>query len=336
MSELWQALLEGLASILIWLHNITEPLFGVYSWGWSIVLLTLVVRTLLLPLAIKQTTSMRAMQALQPEMKRIQSKYKADRGMMRTDPQRFQELRGKQQEELQKLYSERGINPAAGCLPLVAQMPVFFALFSVLRSESYVPPDAPFYLIDRLSLAATGGAGIGAYLLLGLMGVTTFVSQRQMMASNPAIKDQPQQRVLLYAMPVMLTVFGINFPAGVLLYWVTTNLWTMVQQRIMFRTLGTAGEEASTPAVSPASALAPRRARRADTTEPTEVTSGEKDPSAPKGAPTPKQRDAVRNRAATNSGSGSGRGGKSKTGGSGRNGRKSKGSSAASAKQRRT
>lgn len=287
MSELWQGLLGGLADILIWFHNVTEPVFGRFAWGWAIILLTLAVRVVLLPLAIKQTSSMRSMQALGPETKRIQAKYKADRGLMRSDPQKFQELRGKQQEELQKLYKEHGVNPAASCLPLVAQMPIFIALFNVLRSPDAIPAlqSGVWYLIDPLSAGATTGAGIGAWLLIALMGATTFLSQKQMMSSNPALADQPQQRVLLYAMPLMLTVFGINFPAGVLLYWVTTNLWTMGQQRIMFRHLG----PATPPAAGPAAGK--KAAEPADQTP-----KPPRDASAPKGAPTPKRDEARKNR----------------------------------------
>lgn len=317
MSELWQGLVGGLADILVALHDVTEPLFGIYAWGWAIILLTLVVRIILLPLAIKQTISMRATQALAPEMTKLREKYKVDRGLMRTDPEKARELRLKQNEELQKLYKERGVNPAAGCLPLVAQMPVFFALFSVLRDSSHVEEleNAVWYLIDPLSAGATSGAGIGAWLLIALMGATTFISQRQMMASNPALSNQPQQRILLYAMPVMLTVFGLNFPAGVLLYWVTTNLWTMAQQRVMFRTVG---QRHSTPVTT-----------MADTKGlPQDNGDGDgraKDPSAPKGTPTPKRDTARRDRVAEN---GKAAGGRARPG-------KGSGSSA-SRRQRRT
>jgi YidC/Oxa1 family membrane protein insertase len=315
MSELWQGLLGVLADVMIALHNLVEPASGAFAWGWAIILLTLVVRIVLLPLAITQTRSMRSMQGLQPEVKKIQAKYKADRGMMRSDPERFRELRQKQQEETQALYRERGVNPAAGCLPLIAQMPIFIALFTVLnRNTNLVPQlqEAPWYLIERLSLGATQGAGIGAWLLILLMGITTFVSQRQMQASNPALADNPQQRVMLYAMPVLLTVFGINFPAGVLLYWVTTNLWTMGQQRLMFRK----------PREDASAATSPDRKPAAD--QQGQQNKG-RDASSPKGAPTPK-RDAVRKeRSAANKNSGRG------SSGSG----KGKGGSTSSARQRR-
>lgn len=321
MLELWQGLLGGLAAILEFFHDLTEPLAGVFAWGWAIILLTLTVRVFLLPLAIKQTHSMRAMQALSPEVKKIQAKYKADRGMMRSDPEKFRGLRAKQQEELTRLYRDRGVNPAAGCLPLIAQMPVFFALFTVLRDNAQVPElaEARFYLIDPLSLSATQGAGIGAFLLIALMGVTTFVSQRQMMRSNPAMANQPQQRIMLYAMPVLLTVFGINFPAGVLLYWVTTNLWTMGQQFVMFRNLGDAAPGTATPATA---RPAPKKAALAESDQQT----GQKPAGAPKGAPTPKRNDArkKRNTAADNG----------RAGGKGR--KKSKGNAQASGRQQRS
>jgi YidC/Oxa1 family membrane protein insertase len=313
MTELWEGLVGLLASILETFHNVVEPATGVFAWGWAIIMLTLLVRVVLLPLAIKQTTSMRAMQGLQPEIKRIQAKYKADKGMMRSDPERYRELRSKQQEEQAALFKERGVNPAASCLPLVAQMPIFFALFQVLNDERWVPEmvGARFYLIDPLSLSATQGAGIGAYII-ALMGITTFLQQWQMARSNPAMQDNPQQRVLLYAMPIMLTVFGINFPAGVLLYWVTTNLWTMGQQYFMFRALG----PAPTGGAATPTAGTPKSRRNQDARqEATEVDSGTKDPQAPKGAPTPKRNDArSRNRNTSSTGgrnNGSGKGGTS-------------------------
>lgn len=308
MSELWQGLLGFLADILLQLHDITEPLFGAYAWGWAIILLTLAVRTLMIPLAIQQTKSTRAMQGLQPEIKKIQSKYKTDRSLMREDPDKFREMRTKQQEELQRLYKEKGVNPAASCLPLVLQMPIAIALFNVLRSEAAFE-NSIWYLINPLSAGATNGAGIGAWLLIVLMGLTTFVSQRQLMASNPSLANQPQQRVMLYAMPAMLTFFGLNIPAGVLIYWVTTNVWQTIQQLIMFRTVP-AAETALPPDTSGNGASKTPRGPNP----------------AGKGAPTPKRDDVRRQRAAGN-GSGA-KANPSKQSGKG------KGSTAAS-KQRR-
>ena len=237
MGELWRGLQGALGDLLTFLHDWLEPLTGVFAWGWGIVALTLVVRLLLLPLAIKQITSMRGMQQLAPELKKLQAKYKVDAATRKADPDHYQEQRQKLQQEQMALYRDNGVNPAAGCLPLLAQAPVFFALFSVLRSPDIVPAlqEAPWYLVGSLSETVQAGAGPGAWLLLLIMGISTFVSQRQTMASNPAAASQPQQRIMLYVLPAMLVFFGVNLPIGVLLYWVTTNLWTMVQQYVVFK-----------------------------------------------------------------------------------------------------
>ena len=238
---IWNSILDGLESLLGFFHDTFDaiPLIGVWSWAWAIVALTVVVRLALLPLAVKQINSMRAMQKLQPEIKKIQKKYKADRELMRKNPEKFRQQRQKQQEEMMALYKEHKVNPAAGYLPLLLQLPVFFALFRLLFDEHRVPQleDAGFFLIDSLTNTPlqAGVAGLGAWILVVLMGATTYYSQRQMMASNPAAADQPHMKIMLYVMPIMLTVFAVNFPIGVLLYWVTTNFWTMGQQWVMFR-----------------------------------------------------------------------------------------------------
>ena len=244
MTDLWTSLIEFLGTVLRFFHGITAPIAGSYSWGLSIILLTVAVRVVLLPLAVKQINSMRAMQTLQPEIKKIQKKYKTDRSEMRTNPEKYRAQRQKQQEETMALYKEHNVNPASGCLPLLAQAPIFFALFSLLRSRDLFPEfdTAGFFLVDRLSAAAnTAGARPGALLLLVLMGLTTFISQKQTMSRNPSLEAQPQQKMLLYVMPVMLVVFGWQLPVGVLLYWVTTNAWTMAQQWIMFRNVDVSG-----------------------------------------------------------------------------------------------
>lgn len=238
---IWNGLIDGLEAVLRFFHGLVVgiPLLDLAAWGWAIVLLTFAVRVVLLPLAVKQISSMRAMQGLQPDMKKIQAKYKTDREMMRSNPEKYRERRQKQQEEMMKLYKEHNVNPAASCLPLLAQMPVFFALFTLLRDNSRVEELATegFYIIPSLAEVPTAQMGVGVVVLIGLMGATTFLSQKQMMASNPTASAQPQQKVLLYAMPVLLTVFAINLPVGVLLYWVTTNVWTMAQQFVMFRNI---------------------------------------------------------------------------------------------------
>jgi len=235
---IWNGLLDGLAAILATFQGVFEPipLVGAWSWAFSIIALTVVVRVLLLPLAIKQTRSMRAMQSLKPEIDRIQKKYKADRSMMKTDPEKYRARKQKQQEETMKLYKEHNVNPLGGCLPLLAQMPIFIAMFRLLTTERADPLQGEgFLLVDDLTVNALQGAGIGAWFLVLAMGITMYVSQRQMMANNPASADNPQMKIMLYLMPVMLTIFAMNFPVGLVLYWVTTNLWTMGQQYVMFR-----------------------------------------------------------------------------------------------------
>jgi YidC/Oxa1 family membrane protein insertase len=246
LGALWDGLVDGLKSILELFHGLLEPVAGAWAWGWAIVLLTITVRLVLLPLAIKQTHSMRAMQGLQPEIKKIQKKYKADRDLMRKDPEKYRERRAKQQEEMMALYKEHNVNPAAGCLPLILQMPIFFALFTLLRGDR-VPElaDASFLWIQGLTHAPTFSEPLTMVLVLA-MGLTTFFSQKQMMANNPQMAAQPQQKVLLYAMPVMLTFFALQIFVGVLLYWVTTNVWTIGQQWVMFRNLEPPGTTAQT------------------------------------------------------------------------------------------
>ncbi|CAN5709323.1 hypothetical protein BH18ACT15_BH18ACT15_14940 [soil metagenome] len=233
----------------------------VQSYGISIVLLTLVVRLLLLPLSIKQSRSAREMQRLQPELKKIQTKYKGNRQKMN--------------EEVMALYKEHGANPFGGCLPLVAQMPVFIALFYVIRKPlAYLGattglaealhaalrngvPGVNHFLLWRLDCTptevfqgttSTFGVpcsqsspliAVAPYVvLLLLMGATTYFQQRQLMATrSPTDPTARQMQAIMKIMPVMIVVFAINFPAGVVLYWITTNLWTIGQQKWIFRKL---------------------------------------------------------------------------------------------------
>ncbi len=235
--ELGGQFVDGLGQVLRFLNGLMG-FTGEYSWAFAIIALTVLVRVLLLPLAIKQINSMRAMQKIQPEMKKLQNKYKTDRSLIKTDPEKFKAQRQKQQEAMQALYKEHNVNPAAGCLPLLAQAPIFFALFRLLYSGRVEELDqAGFFLINSLS-SFPQNAGFGAFVLVALMGATTFLTQKQMMASNPASAQMPQQKILLYVMPIMLLVFSFNIPVGVLLYWVTTNVWTMGQQWVMFRNVG--------------------------------------------------------------------------------------------------
>ena len=248
-------------AVLTFLHDLFLPLFGGASWGWAIIALTLIVRVALLPLAIKQTRSMRAMQAIQPQMKALQKKYKVDKELMRKDPEKYKAKKAKLNEEMMALYKEEGANPAASCLPLLAQAPVFLALFYTLRSMDELREEG-FYFFTRATDAAleqglavtVSEASWPGWLLIVLMSGTMFLSQKQMMARNSAqMADNPmaqQQKILLYVMPIFLAVISFQFPIGILLYWVTTNFWQVAQQAIILREVkqeAASGELANKP-----------------------------------------------------------------------------------------
>jgi len=233
-------------SVLTFLHDLLLPIFGANSWGWSIIALTLIVRVALLPLAIKQTRSMRAMQAIQPQMKALQKKHKVDKELMRKDPEKYKAKKAKLNEEMMALYKEEGANPAASCLPLLAQAPVFIALFWTLRDFDTLSEEGFYFFLNATDPAqldglrtAVSAAGWPGWLLIVLMSGTMFLSQKQMMARTAATgADNPmaqQQKILLYVMPVFLAVISFQFPIGILLYWVTTNFWQVVQQAIILR-----------------------------------------------------------------------------------------------------
>jgi YidC/Oxa1 family membrane protein insertase len=230
-------------------------IYGVVGdYGSSIILLTAAVRLVLLPLTIKQTKSMRAMQKLGPEQRRLQQKHKGDRQ--------------KYNEEVMKLYKEQGVNPLGGCAPLLLQFPVLIALYWVIRrpleymqgiSEWALPQalqehplQVQHWLGMRLDCAAatavagrpgealdivcgTGVVSALPYLaLIGLMGFTTYYQQKQMQAAQgQSTPQQAQMQMLTRIMPVFLMVIGWSFPAALVLYWTVTNLWTIGQQRLI-------------------------------------------------------------------------------------------------------
>ncbi|MEE8600136.1 YidC/Oxa1 family membrane protein insertase [Euzebya tangerina] len=260
MGAIWNGLLDGLEAILRFYEGLLEPLVGQFAWGIAIILLTVTVRIFLIPLMVRQTRSMRGMQQIQPELKKIQAKYKADPGMRKTDPERYQKLKEKQREAQMALYQEHGVNPVGGCLPLLLQMPIFFALFRVLQpagDDSLRIPElegAPWLGIESLTNTAQGSFEIGAIALVILQVATTYWSQKQMQARNAndpnsTSNDQQAQvqKIMLYVMPVFLGFLSFTFPIGVVLYWVTTNLWTMGQQALIFRKVA-AEEEAAAEA----------------------------------------------------------------------------------------
>ena len=285
--DIWLQLLDALGSVLRFFHDITVGLFGGYSWTVAIVLLTVAVRLVMMPLAVRQFRSMQAMQNLRPQMKKIQQRYKTDRGMMRTDPEKYRAQRQKQQEEMMALYKEHNVNPASSCLPLIAQMPIFIALFSVLRSPDVIPElvEAPFPINTTLQAPASG-AGIIAIGMLVLMGITTFIQQKQMMGRNAALADDQQmqqQKMMLYIMPVFMTFLGFQLPVGVLVYWVTTNLWQMGQQWYMLREMEHAEEQAKAARKSGGAAGADTGAKKSGSSRPAQAATSKK----------PKEKDAT-------------------------------------------
>jgi len=192
------------------------------SWGMSIIMLTVVTRAVLIPLTYKQLKGMRAMQALQPQIKELQEKYKNDKQRM--------------QQEMMRFYKENKVNPLASCLPLLAQFPVFITLFYVLRHE--LPPDmgcpaaghcaaygAEFLFINDLTGKATGAELI--VLVVAYVG-TQLISSMVM-----SITADKSQRTMMLLLPFVFVPFILKFPAGLILYWITTNLWTIGQQLVI-------------------------------------------------------------------------------------------------------
>jgi YidC/Oxa1 family membrane protein insertase len=206
---------------LEWLHTSVG-----LSWGWSIVALTIVVRVVLLPLTVRQIHSMQSMQAHMPEMKALQQRYKNDKQ--------------KRNEELMKFYRENNINPAASCLPILFQIPVFISLFFVLRDFD----DEVFPEYQRLGetvedlhwlnlvpdITAAANSHWSGYMLLALYAVSQTLST--LLMSQTMDKTQ---RTLLLILPIAFLFVVLNFPSGLVLYWVTTNLWTVGQGLITRR-----------------------------------------------------------------------------------------------------
>jgi YidC/Oxa1 family membrane protein insertase len=246
--ELFNNFRDLLYLVLKFFQDLTEPVLGSQSYWFSIVLLTISVRILLIPLTVKQVRSTRVMSELAPEIKKLQAKYKNDRQKLN--------------EEMMALYKERGFNPMAGCWPLLAQMPFFFALYQVIiapvvAGEPNILRDKTFFgvLLQQHWLKLVGwdkvfsAAGITILVLTTTMSLTTYISQRQLM-SRQAAQVNPQQQMLMRIMPLMFFVFAVNVPLALIIYWVTTNFWSVGQQYMLLRT-------APPPAGAAAGAAAP-------------------------------------------------------------------------------
>jgi len=263
MGFILNPLYNFVSGVIVGIHYLLSPIFGFDSgvtWALSIVGLVVLIRIILIPLFVKQIKSQRALTALQPQMKAIQTKYKDDRQ--------------KQSEEMMKLYKEHKTNPLASCFPILAQAPIFFALFTVLngiaaKTDAGVPaPIARGFLkgdyLDSAAQARFFGAKISetflgspdttvkivTVILIFIMSATTFTTQRQLMVKGMPKMDSSnnmmlqQQKIMLYVFPVIFAVSGVNFPVGVLIYWSTTNFWTWGQQYYVIKRNPTPGSPA--------------------------------------------------------------------------------------------
>jgi YidC/Oxa1 family membrane protein insertase len=239
------AILAPLENVLRWLLQHLHDSVGL-SWGWSIIALTVIVRVLLVPLMVRQIHSMQSMQAHMPRMKEIQTKYKGDRQKLN--------------EELMKFYKENNINPAASCLPMVFQLPIFLALYFVLKNFSkHIKAPASelgwLHIVPNITDKIT--AHWSGYVLL----VVYVVSQ---VASGyfASVSAQRSQRILLMVLPVFFVPVITRFPVGLLMYWMTTNLWTVGQGVITRR---------MTPKPAPPPKRSSRTAPKETVPEPREV-----------------------------------------------------------------
>ncbi|CDR08409.1 membrane protein insertase YidC [Streptomyces iranensis] len=262
MDTILGPLYDVVSWIIVQFHSFYSLIFdrdSGWAWGLSIVSLVVLIRICLIPLFVKQIKSTRNMQALQPRMKAIQERYKSDKQ--------------RQSEEMMKLYKETGTNPLSSCLPILAQSPFFISLYQVLN---HIANNKTVGVIDQSLLDSARNAHIfgaplsvkfmdsaskveslGASLtdvrvvtitMIVLMSASQFFTQRQLMTKNVDLTVKTpfmqQQKMLMYVFPIMFAVFGINFPVGVLVYWLTTNVWTMGQQMFVIRRNPTPGSVA--------------------------------------------------------------------------------------------
>jgi len=318
-------LYNAVAWLLAHIHSaLLAPIFGTNigaSWALAIVLLTVGMRLVLFPVFVKQIRNQRAMQTVQPKMKALQAKYKNDKEQLN--------------KEMMALWKEAGANPFSGCLPLLLQIPIFISLFHTLRQlkpqKGCLDPNNlscykafPGFTQEMVASAAQAkifGVPISAsftssaaYLhdlggnqtstrilclvLTILMGASTFITQRQLMARNGPAEGQmaQQQKIMLYLFPVLFLFYGFKFPIGVLIYWLTTNVWSMAQQSVVIRRMDTPAPVAAGGPVVPAGP-APGVKPKLGPTGPTKSTPPAKGPpksggpprsGTPKGGPPPK------------------------------------------------
>jgi YidC/Oxa1 family membrane protein insertase len=229
------------------------------TWVLSIVGLVLVVRAALIPIFVKQIKSQRRMMEVAPQIKKIQDRYKGKKDQF---------SREAMSRETMELYKRTGTNPLSSCLPLLIQMPIFFSLFSVLQNAQHeligvgllnkelslsFGESSLFGAPLKLAISTADGnvlVIVIASLMVVLMTASQFITQKQIMSKNqsPEMKASPtykQQQMLLYILPLVFAFSGFTFPLGVMFYWLTSNIWTMVQQFIVIRNMPTPGSEAA-------------------------------------------------------------------------------------------
>ncbi|MFD7289809.1 membrane protein insertase YidC [Streptomyces sp. NPDC059863] len=262
IASLFSFITTPVSWVIVQFHSLYGMIFGPdtgWAWGLSIVSLVVLIRICLIPLFVKQIKSTRNMQVLQPKMKAIQERYKNDKQ--------------RQSEEMMKLYKETGTNPLSSCLPILAQSPFFFALYHVLSSIASGKTIGVIDqgLLDSARQAHIFGAPLAAKfmdssekvaslnatltdvrvvtaIMIVLMSASQFYTQRQLMTKNVDLTVKTpymqQQKMLMYIFPVIFAVTGVNFPVGVLVYWLTTNVWTMGQQMYVINQNPTPGSKA--------------------------------------------------------------------------------------------
>ena len=285
MSTILNPLYFAVSWVLVGFHKLFGLVFGKSNheslkWSLSIIGLVIVIRIILIPLFVRQIKSQRAMQVLQPKMREIQKRYKDDRQ--------------KQSEEMMKLYKEHKTNPLSSCMPLLAQAPIFFALFTVLNGIAKGHPHG-FMRGDELASAQTAkffGASLSASFmnshsatpklvavaLIILMSATTFITQRQLMTKGMAAQDSSnnmmmqQQKIMMYVLPGILALTGVNFPVGVLIYWTVSNAWAFGQQMYVIKRNPTPGSPAHAEYEKKKAAKSGQPIAELNTTEATEAT----------------------------------------------------------------
>src|SRR5918995_517439 len=215
--NLFSPVVSVLGAVLLYFHQTLGA-----PWWLAIVLLTVIVRSLLFPLTVKQVRSMRAMQDLKPHMDRVRAQFK-------DNPQR-------QREEMAKVYQDQGVNPLGGCLPILVQMPIFIGIFYVIRQfggyslgDRTVPPQYPSFHEGGILWFQNLSNADPTYLL-PILSAVTMLAATEITAKN----IDPPQRWLMRLLPIGFTIFLLNFPAGLFMYWITSNLVTLVQNYAIY------------------------------------------------------------------------------------------------------